>query len=159
MTIEMSQDAEGVWTYHDPFQAELVITVLLLTSWKMTTFDAWLNESSNFTDFPVIHKNMMLLRDRFTDDCRHAWKQDDLLRALASDLRHTWYLAELLMEKRAYEKKQALRRTGKGKLSEAQKKELAVDLKMADSTYGQIKRLAAKYGVSTRTIRRALNKP
>lgn len=48
MIIEMTQDGDGAWKYHDNTQAELCMTVMALTGWEITGFDDWINTDSHW---------------------------------------------------------------------------------------------------------------
>lgn len=50
MIIEMVQDGDGAWKYHDNRQAELCLTVMALTGWEITGFDDWINTDSHWAD-------------------------------------------------------------------------------------------------------------
>ena len=48
MIIEMTQDGDGAWKYHDNTQAELCTTVMALTGWEITGFDDWINTDAHW---------------------------------------------------------------------------------------------------------------
>ncbi len=70
MIIEMTQDGDGVWKYHDNTQAEICLTVQALTGWEITGFDDWINTDSHWADTEFQGKEnrneLIRLRHRLT---------------------------------------------------------------------------------------------
>lgn len=66
MIIEMTQDNDGVWIYHDNTQAEICLTVMALTGWEITGFDNWINTDSHWaeTEFQGEEKRKKLIHLR-----------------------------------------------------------------------------------------------
>ena len=70
MIIEMTQDGDGAWLYHDNTQAQICLTVMALTGWEITGFDDWINTDSHWADTEFQGKEnrneLIKLRHRLT---------------------------------------------------------------------------------------------
>lgn len=168
MIIEMTQDGDGVWMYHDNTQAEICLTVMALTGWEITGFDDWINTDSHWADTEFQGKEnrneLIQLRHRLTKTF-HDYNGDNYVIQLEAERLYAvaqWIAAHIAGYKVArkvqkHGEVQSDRRTGKTKLTESEKKQVVREYEAAPVTYGMVKSLARKFDVSDDTISRIVN--
>jgi hypothetical protein len=100
MTIAMTQDKRGIWTYLDQEQSELVTTVWALTGWDMSSFDSWINEDSHWVDYPEIRRDLILHRNNLTHCYQQNFHHNELIQVYADKLFYIAQASRLLMANR-----------------------------------------------------------
>lgn len=171
MIIEMTQDGDGVWKYHDNTQAEICLTVMALTGWEITGFDDWINTDAHWADTEFQGKEnrneLIQLRHRLTKTF-HDYNGDNYVIQLEAERLYAvaqWIASHIAGYKVArkyknYADTQADRRKGKGKaLTPVQEKRLVSEYQHRVSNgekWGAIRELAAQFGTSETTVKTLL---
>lgn len=164
----MGTEVDGVWTYTDPEQNQIVAMAHTCLQWDLAAFDAWLYGKACWRNFPKVRQTLMglrgqltfalragplpdhaaqrILQDYFFEVCRLASPLKNLPAPLKHTLRKTkasvWPVPGVKLDaasiRRIQRAYQHLRDHGDG--------------------YGAMQQLAEQHAVSVTTIRRVLNR-